>query len=54
VERGWTAAFDGIAVPVPEWFGADGGITDPTKFHDTLHAFVTTRFMSCKTPKLHA
>lgn len=40
VERGWTAAFDGIAVPVPEWFGAEGGITDPARFHDTLHAFV--------------
>jgi hypothetical protein len=28
VERGWTAAFDDIAVP------------DPSKFHDSLHAFL--------------
>jgi hypothetical protein len=40
VERGWTAAFDDIAVPVPDWFGSDGGLVDPSKFHDSLHAFV--------------
>jgi hypothetical protein len=40
VERGWTSAFDGIAVPVPDWFGSDGGLVDPSKFHDSLHAFV--------------
>ena len=55
VERGWTAAFDGIAVPVPEWFGADGGITDPTKFNDTLHAFVAHtihEFQNAKAPRV--
>jgi hypothetical protein len=40
VEKGWTAAFDGIAVPVPEWFGADGGLTDPKNFEETLEEFV--------------
>jgi hypothetical protein len=51
VEQGWTAAFDGIAVPVPEWFGAEGGLTDPTKFHDTLHAFVEHTLHEIKNAK---
>jgi hypothetical protein len=55
VEHGWTAAFDEIAVAQPEWFGADGGLVDPTKFHDTLHAFVTHtlhELRSAKAPRV--
>jgi Predicted membrane protein (DUF2207) len=51
VEHGWTAAFDGIAVPLPEWFGADGGITDPTRFHEALHAFVEHTIHEVRTAK---
>jgi Predicted membrane protein (DUF2207) len=40
VERGWTAAFDDIAIPQPEWFGAEGGLSDPALFGDALHAFL--------------
>jgi hypothetical protein len=55
VERGWTAAFDDIAVPQPDWFGADGGITDPALFRDSLHAFfehTLDRVRSARAPRI--
>jgi len=38
VESSWTAAFDDVAIPVPEWFGADGGLVDFRLFGDSIDA----------------